>query len=96
MHKRWDVPDGYLQVVPRGRAPKPGPLSLRLARILKDEVSEQVLTQAALGAMVGMSKSQVGKTLRGERTLDVEQLARLCAALGLGIVDVVSDAVKMA
>lgn len=88
--------NGSFWPVPRGSQPKPGRLSVRVARILADEVASQVLTQAQLGAMVGMSTSQVGKTLRAERIVDLEQLASLCAALGLRLVDVLEDAVRTA
>jgi transcriptional regulator with XRE-family HTH domain len=52
----------------------------------------QGLSQSAVGKMAGMSPSQVGKSLRAERILDIEQIARICAGLGLDMVQAITDA----
>ena len=68
------------------------PLSPYIAAILDRERDEQGVTQTALAAMSGISQSQVSKYLRAERVLNVDRLDALCAALGLNIVAVVSEA----
>lgn len=42
--------------------------------------------------MVGISESQIGKFLRVDRVLNIEQLASICRALGLDLIDVVREA----
>ena len=68
------------------------PLSPYIAAILERERDEQGLTQKALEAMSGISQSQISKYLRAERVLNIDRLDALCAALGLDIVSVVSEA----
>lgn len=68
------------------------PLSPYVAAILERERDEQRLTQTALAKMSGISQSQVSKYLRAERVLNIDRLDALCAALGLDIVSVVSEA----
>lgn len=78
--------------MPRGRAHEPGPLSRAIGLILSIEVAQQGLTQGELGGMVGISESQIGKFLRVDRVLNIEQLASICRALGLDLIDVVREA----
>ena len=70
----------------------PGPLSRAISALLDSERETQGLTQTALGAISGISQSQVSKLLRAERVFTVDDLDRLCTALGLDIVDVVRAA----
>lgn len=67
---------------------------MNLARVLSDEVAAQGLTQAALGRMCGMSTTRVGVSLRGERTMYVEEVRAMCAALGLDFLDVITEALE--
>ena len=71
-----------------------GPLSPHIAAILERERDDQGLSQTALGAMAGISQSQISKYLRAERVLTIDRLDALCTALGLDIVDVVREAVQ--
>lgn len=69
--------------------PPPGKLSRGVAEILRAAYSEQSLTQAALGARIGVTQSQMSKLLRGERTLSLDQLEVVCFELGLSPGEVV-------
>lgn len=53
---------------------------------------EQLLSQAELAELVGISTPQVSKYLRGAAAPTVIELHDMCDALGLSIVGVVSDA----
>ena len=70
------------------------PLSALIAEILDAAYVESGLTQRAVGAAAGISQSQVSKLLRGVRVPDVDELAALCEALGVQLLDVVGEAVR--
>jgi DNA-binding Xre family transcriptional regulator len=60
--------------------------------ILRDVLEAQGRSQTWLAAEVGISQSQMSKHLRGERTLNLDQLDAICHALGLHLHDVVQAA----
>jgi len=72
----------------------PGPLTVHVAARLKDAVEAQGLTQAEVGVVIGQSQSQVSKYLRGEVSLDLEELAVLCRLLGLDAGTLVREALS--
>lgn len=78
----------------RGRNTPPGPLTGAIAAVLYDAFLESLLTQAQLGAHVGIPQSMVSEYLRGKRVLDIELLDRLCRILGVEIVNVITVAVE--
>ena len=80
---------------PMSSAPKPptGPLSEAVAGILRAERGRLGdVSLKDLGDAAGISRQQVGLILRGEKQVDVEELDRLCYALGLQLVDVIRNA----
>lgn len=71
-------------------------MSIAVASVLQSEVKArkgtEKLTQRALADAVHVSQSQMSKYLRGERSLNIDELDAICTRLGLSIVDVVSRA----
>ncbi len=63
----------------------------RLLRRLRQERVKANLTQAQLGQRIGQSQSFVGKCERGERRLDVVELAAFCHAIGISFLGFVKD-----
>jgi len=60
-----------------------GPFVLSVAAELRAEAARQHLGVTELAARADMPHSTVSKSLNGKRMIDVEELAKLCAALGL-------------
>ncbi|POH63602.1 MULTISPECIES: helix-turn-helix domain-containing protein [Cryobacterium] len=73
-----------------------GPLTRAIADLLNDRFDLVGGTQKALGERAGISQSQLSKYLRGERSMNIEELESLCVALGLVLVDVVREGVRKA
>lgn len=69
--------------MPRGTKPPAGPLAKSIAAILRAALKDAGITQARAGEALGESQTQVGKYLRGEQALNVDQIQTLCDMLGL-------------
>ena len=78
--------------MPRGTESEPGPFSIELAAILRGHLARQQQTKQALADAVGMSRPQMSKVLAGKKQMDVEELDRVCWALGLNAIDVITQA----
>lgn len=76
----------------RGSSLPPDALTLAVAAILQHEVTESLLTQRRIATVTGISATQVGVILRGEKSPTLTQLGRLCAVLGLDVANVVTVA----
>lgn len=61
-------------------------------RVLDAARIQQHMTTSELGVRSGISQSQMSKYLRSERTMNLEHLDAVCAALGLDVVEVVRAA----
>ncbi|WP_166785548.1 helix-turn-helix domain-containing protein [Cryobacterium cryoconiti] len=72
--------------------PRPGRLTRGVARILYEEYRANSVTQTALGDAAGVSQSQMSKLLRGDRTLNLDQLEAVCFMLGLSPGEVITAA----
>jgi len=78
--------------MPSGTRRPPGPLSRAIANILSDALGDAGIGQTELGEVVGISQSQLSKLLRAERALTIDELDRLCTALALDLIDVITRA----
>lgn len=78
--------------MPGGTKPPVGPLAHEVARIIRGHLARIGWTHGELGARVDISASQISRMLRGHRHMDVDQLDRICTALNLRVVDVLSEA----
>lgn len=61
-----------------------------LAQLLRDVRVERGLTQVELAERLGVDQSLVSKVERRERRLDVAELRRVCAALGIPLTEFVA------
>lgn len=61
-------------------------------RLLADEIARQGLSQTALARHLTFSQSQVSRILSLERVMTVDDLDEMCVALGLDLVDIVTEA----
>lgn len=83
--------------MPRGPNSAPTALTRAVAEILRGAFEDLLITQATFGQQVGMSSSVVSLTFLGDRVPDLAQFIRLCEAVGLPPVYVLSAAqVKVA
>lgn len=73
----------YSERVPRGSRPPASPLARRIAHLLRDELKAAGISQGTAGAALGESQTQTGRYLRGEVTLNVDQIVALCKLVDL-------------
>lgn len=81
-----------LSQVPTVGRRAPGPLGRAVAEILHDEMRSQGLPQFELGRLTGLSQSQISTYLRGVRGLTLDEADDLCRALGLTLLEVLTQA----
>lgn len=79
-------------LVPAAPNSAPGPFSLAVAAILRDEFDQISMSRRQLAPLVGLSYSQLAKLFRGERVMDLEQLDAICRELGLSVTEIVDAA----
>lgn len=84
----------YLQGVPKGSMPPHGELSREVSRLLETAADELGVSDTKLARLVGISQPQMSKYLRGERSLTVDLVDRICQALGLSTARVIVEADK--
>mgnify|MGYP001115703991 CR=1 FL=1 len=60
----------------------PQALGLEVAALLREAVARREMTQAQVAEKAGISTSQVGKYLRGVRPITIDELDRVCLAIG--------------
>ena len=72
----------------------PGPLTEAIASILREAVESRGLLQRQVADAIGQSQTQVSRYLRGEVTMDAEEIDKMCRAVGLNIADVITRADK--
>jgi transcriptional regulator with XRE-family HTH domain len=82
-------------VAKRGRR-HPGAFGVAVASVLDNERRDVGLTQSALGAMVGISQSQLSLHLNGVSPITIDELADISHALGLTVTQVVIAAAGVA
>lgn len=71
---------------------QPGALSKEVAAILRAQIARRSLRQDHLSQAVGISQAQMSGILNGKKLLDIEQLDRICWAIGLKYRDVIAEA----
>ena len=67
---------------------------LQLARALRSARTSSGLTQVELARRLGKRQAFVSKVELGERRLDVIELADICRAIGVSLVEVLPEAIK--
>jgi len=78
----------------KGSKPQPGALSHEVAAILRAQMARRTLRQDHLAEAVGLSQSQMSGILKAKKLVDIEELDRICWAIGLKYRDVIAEADK--
>lgn len=75
-----------------GTKREPSPLTKEIAAILREKMAREGIKDQALADATGMSRGQVQKIRTGIKQIDVDDLDRMCFAVGLVFLDVVRRA----
>lgn len=70
----------------------PQALGMEVAALLRESVARRELTQAQVAEKSGISTSQVSKYLRGVRPITVDELDRVCSAIGVSFERLIVEA----
>lgn len=76
----------------KGTKPEPGMLTKEIAAQLRAQVARRQLTQTYVAEESGLSQSRLSELLNGRKQIDVEELDRICYAIGLNMATVLTDA----
>jgi transcriptional regulator with XRE-family HTH domain len=71
--------------MPSGSQPLPGPLAKAVSAQVRTLMAEHRITAQALAEKAGLSRSYLGKRLRDESSLTVNDIENICAALGVDL-----------
>lgn len=78
-----------------GTKSAPGPLTREIAALLHDKMARKGVNDLALSNAIGadrISRPQVQKIRKGLKRVDVEDLERMCWALGVDFLDLLKQA----
>lgn len=78
--------------MPSGSRPLPSPLSLAIARLLNEAISESAASQRAIAERAGISPAQLSRVLNGLKVFTIDQLDAVCDAVGTDLVDLIERA----
>lgn len=77
----------------RGTKPKPSLLTQEVAGILRGQLGRKRLTQAQVAVAAQISTTQLSGIFNGTKSIDLDQLDRICWAIGLEPNEVLEEAV---
>ena len=83
-----------LCVMPSGSKTLPCDEDLKVASILDRERLRQNIDQTNLGAMIGISQSQISRMLDGTKPATLTEFMQICKVLGLVASEVIKEAEK--
>lgn len=66
-------------------ATQPGSLTQRVASEIRAEMGRRQLSQADLGLVLGIHRTQISKRLRGELAFTTVELDQIAEALGISV-----------
>lgn len=72
--------------------PEPGLLTKEIASILRAQVARKQILQKYAAAEAGISQARLSDLLNGHKQFDVEELDRICFAIGLDLADTLNEA----
>lgn len=79
----------------QGTRTPPGPLSRAISARIRATIAERLeVKQGQVAKAAGISASQFSAILNDTKSFELEQLDRVCHALGLRLTDLVRDAEK--
>lgn len=78
--------------MPAAAKAPPGVLSQEIAAIIRAHMGRRGVTRVQLSQAAGVSRTQLGAYVNATKQMDIEELDRVCFALGLKLVEVVAEA----
>lgn len=81
--------------MPSAAKAPPGALSQEIAASIRAVMGRRGVTKSQLSEAAGISRTQLGAYVNATKQMDIEELDRVCFALGLKLRDVVADAEKV-
>lgn len=78
--------------MPSGTKRAPEALALEISARLREHMARRKISKSALAGAVGISEPQVNKMINGRKDFDIEDLDRICWALGLDLREVINAA----
>lgn len=76
----------------RGADTRPGEIERATLAIIERQMSDSGYSQRAFAPLVGISHGRLSKMFKGESTLTVTELAKMCEVLGLDLARVIRTA----
>ena len=80
--------------VPTGKQPEPGPLARAVSAQVRALMAEHRITAQDLAKKAGLSRSYLGKRIRDESSLTVNDIDAICEALGVDLEVFSADVVR--
>lgn len=80
--------------VPSGTQPAPGPLAKAVSAQVRALMAERRITAQALAEKAKLSRSYLGKRLRDESSLTVNDIDAICEALGVDLEDFAAEVIR--
>jgi len=80
----------------KGKNSAPGPLTKAIAEVIWLRISELRTNKSRVSEATGIARTTLGGIIDGTTVYDIEQLDRVCMALGVQIENVLADAEKIA
>ncbi len=90
--QRESFTSGTMIDMPTGSKPTPRAITQEIAAILREKQGRERLSQRKIADASGLSQSQVSKYLAAKKSMTLEELEAVCAALGLAWDGVLNDA----
>lgn len=76
----------------KGKNSAPGPITKALSAVIRHHMTDLRTNKSRLAEATGIARTTLGNIVDGKAVYDIEQLDRVCQALGQEIEDVLKDA----
>ena len=80
----------------KGKNSDPGPLTVAIAEVIRARIGVLRTNKSRVSEATGIPRTTLGAMIDGTSVYDIEQLDKVCMALGVQIEDVLEDAEKVA
>jgi plasmid maintenance system antidote protein VapI len=78
--------------MPTGARTRPGPLTQEITALLREHIARKKWSYVAVADAAKIPTSTFGDLVNGRKPIDIEQLDRICWAVGYGIEELVAKA----
>lgn len=78
--------------MPTGRTTEPSDLTRAVAAVIRAQMGYRDITQADLVRQTGVSQPTVSRIVKGERSIDMEMLHKVCRVLRVSVSAVIDQA----